>query len=84
MIVLFKNLVEREHQRVKIQAALQGVQLDEEKDEHPDIVRPKFKPSSFKFGDPKDYEHLTDEQKQKLTDNMMGKHQIWKNQTSLG
>jgi len=84
MIVLYKNLTDREYQRFKVQAALHGAKIDEDEDKHPEMVKRKSKPSSFKFGDPADYEHMTEEAKQKLTEKMMGTHQIWKGQTSLG
>ena len=82
MIVLFENLAEREYLRFKVQAALHGAKIDEDKE--PEIVKQKSKPSSFKFGDPADYKQMTKEAKQKLTEKMRGTHQIWKGQTSLG
>lgn len=81
MIVLYKNLTDREYQRFKIQAALHGAKLDEEK--LPTNSELKSKPSSFAFGEPESYEHMTEEQKQKLTDKMMGAHQVWKGQSTL-
>lgn len=83
MIVLYKNLTDREYQRFKIQAALHGEELDENEDKLFEEPKRKPKPSSFAFGEPESYEHMTEEQKQKLTDKMMGAHQVWKGQSTL-
>lgn len=82
MIILYKNLTEREYQRFKIQAALHGAKLDEKK--LPATPEQKSEPSNFVFGEPESYEHMTDEARQKLTEKMMGTHQVWKGQTTLG
>jgi len=85
MIVLYENALKREEERFKLQAALHGAKFDEDEDiDTTDTPKRKTtKAKSFMFGDPKDYEHLSPEERQRLTEQMMGKHQLWRKQTIL-
>jgi KaiC/GvpD/RAD55 family RecA-like ATPase len=65
--VLARHATEEERAQVKIQAAMRGIDVDkaekEEKEKKAMLVR-----------DPKDYEHMSPEERQELTDKMMGKY----------
>jgi len=47
------------------------------------IKQTRKKKDLFQFGDPKDYEHLSQEEREHLTQQMMGKHKIWAMKTPL-
>mgnify|MGYP001082970850 CR=1 FL=1 len=58
---------------MKFQAAIHGVTFNED----PPLVKTKPKANvipGFAFGDPADYEEMPQEERQKLTDKMMGVH----------
>jgi len=73
--------MEREYQRVKIQAALAGVDIEKGKrkgkGEKPMKENAKAEKQGFIFKDPKEYEHLSQEERQGLTDKMMGQFKAW-------
>ncbi len=56
-------------------ASIHGIDIDKAKKE-------KEEADSFLFRDPKDYKHLSKEEKEKLTQEMMGKHKGWADQKS--
>jgi len=68
--VLFSHLQEDEYNKWKIQAALAGVDVEKEEGK-------KREENSFTFRDPDEYNHLTEEEKKRLTEKMMGKHREW-------
>ena len=43
----------------------------------------KVKPSIFEFGDPKEYEKMSPDEKEKLTRKMMGVHKRWAGQKKI-
>ncbi|GAG37187.1 unnamed protein product, partial [marine sediment metagenome] len=72
----------REMDRMRFQAAIHGIDLDKEtgvkkgSQQVPPTV--KVKPmDGLKFGDPDSYKHLSQEKREELTQEMMGKHKAW-------
>lgn len=51
-----------------------GVDLEKEKSVPSDI---KNDETPFKFADPSEYEHLSPEDRQELTDKMLKQHRAW-------
>jgi hypothetical protein len=82
---LFEHTQKRELQKMKFWAALVGVDIDKEAEETP-RTPPKLssKSSGMMFRDPKDYEHMSKEERQALTDKMMGAHQRVMAKTPIG
>ncbi len=66
--------MEEEEAALQFQAALHGVKLR-------GVGQPSTKDNLEKavpmFGDPKDYDSLSQEEREELTEKMMGKHKIW-------
>ena len=56
-------------------AGVHGIDVDKE-------MKKKKEEDGFMFRDPKDYEHLSKEEKEKLTQEMLGKHKGWADQES--
>lgn len=82
---LYENYINYKNEEYKFLAALQGIDLDKEQSK---IQNRNSKPgqSSLRnnntvplFGNPEDYQHLTDEEKKEMTEKMMGKHKSWVN-----
>lgn len=82
MMVLFEHCQKREYYTLKFQAGLQGVDLDKELGKAPSTR--SSKESQFLFRDPKDYEHLSQEEREELTQKMMGMHKSWARSSPLG
>jgi len=61
-----KHATDEERARVKIQAALSGVDIDKEE-------KKRKEKESMLFRDPADYENLSPEEREQLTQKMMGK-----------
>ena len=68
--MLYKQAAAREEDRIKIEAKLHGIDVDKA------IAKAK-KDNIMTFRDPKDYENMSDDKKQELTDKMMGVHKSW-------
>jgi hypothetical protein len=64
---LFELNQDREISRMKFFAKLQGVDIDKQ-------LKEKEKESKVKFKDPKDYEKMSKEEREKLTQEMMQGH----------
>lgn len=77
MLVLFEDYQERQMQERRFQAAIHGINLDKEMKKQ---TMKKKEGSSFMFGDPKEYEKMSEEEKEKKTEEMMGKHKSWAGQ----
>ena len=56
-------------------AGVHGIDIDK-------VVKEKEKEDGFMFRDPKDYEHLSMEERRKKTQEMLGKHKGWADQGS--
>ena len=77
MYALFDNIQKSKNYELEFQAGIHGVDLKgnnnhtgSNKTENSERVVPFF-------GDPKEYEHLSDVEKEKMTEKMMGKHKTW-------
>lgn len=64
--MLYGHSIKRELAQYKMQAALHGIKLDDK------AVAKKEEESRLLFKDPKEYDHLSDEEKEALTQEMMG------------
>lgn len=56
---------------MKFDAAIHGVDIGKKKSS---VTTEQH---NFKFGDPEDYKKLSKKQREKLTQEMMGKHKAW-------
>ena len=74
MLVLFEDYQERQMQERRFQAAIHGINLDKEMKKQ---TMKKKEDSSFMFGDPKEYEKMSKEERKKKTEEMLGKHKSW-------
>jgi hypothetical protein len=74
MVGLYEHKLKEDEEHLRFQAAIHGAKLKE-------TGRPTTKNNLGKavpmFGDPKDYESLSQEEREEMTDKMMGKHKIW-------
>ena len=70
---------------MKIIGAFHGFTLSDEKTV-PKEQLPAFveKQELFVFGDPSQYEKMTTEERQELTEKMMGNHKTWQSSGGLG
>ncbi len=59
-------------------AAIHGIDIDKAKKE-----KEKEEADGFLFRDPKDYEHLSMEEREKLTQEMLGKHKGWEDREGM-
>ena len=55
-------------------AGIHGINLDKEMKKQTSKTKEE---GSFMFGDPKEYEKMSDEERKKKTNQMMGKHKSW-------
>ena len=83
---LFAEAGKRNHQKNAIIASFHGYELSDSTDTSGSTVVKRDElppgvsnPKTFVFGDPKDYEGMSDDQKAQLTQEMMGNHQNWVN-----
>ena len=82
---LFENAVKLKAQEYKIVGAFHGVSFDDKKaipsDQLPEGVSDARK---FVFGDPNSYKNLGQEEREKLTQEMMGNHKQWSSGGGIG
>jgi hypothetical protein len=74
-MVLCEYQQKAEFDKLKIQAAFFGVNLDEKGETK--VKKKKDKEDDFMFKDPKEYEKMEPEERKRLTDKMVGQHQKW-------
>jgi hypothetical protein len=76
---LFSNLQKIKQDDFKLQALLVGVDLDKETKKRPTKNSQTIQedPDIPIFGDPEKYKEYSEEEKQKITDQMMQKHKSW-------
>jgi hypothetical protein len=91
MIVLFEHGNKRQYDDMRFRASLAGVDLDKALEKAPGHVStpkdkgPKNQQNTFLFGDMSEYEHMSQEEKEELTQQMMGRHKAWgRNPMSAG
>lgn len=75
MYALFDNIQKSKEHELKFQAGIHGVEL-KDSNNHADRVDNLERPVPF-FGDPDEYKHLSVEEREQLTQKMMGKHKTW-------
>jgi len=66
--------------RMRFQAGIHGIDLDKETGmkRGSQVSTVKGKPADiFKFGDPDSYKNMSQEEREELTQQMMGKHKAW-------
>ena len=71
--MLYEHSEKRLVDRLKLEAGFHGIKLDG------DSKRSTASPEAEHGvpGDPDSYSHLTEQERQELTDRMMGKHRAW-------
>jgi len=76
MLVLFEHTEKRMVDRLKLEAGFHGIKLD---DDAPQSQGEPKRASKAKGvpGDPDSYSHLSMEERQRLTEQMMGNHKAW-------
>lgn len=79
--MLFEHAQNREMDRMRFQANIHGIDLDKEtgmKKGGQQVSPIKERPADiFKFGDPDSYKNMSQEAREELTQQMMGKHKAW-------
>jgi hypothetical protein len=74
-MTLFEHTQRRKEDELRFLAIIHGATFkDEEKEEKEDL---------FKFKDPKEYDHLSKEERKELTKKMKLKHQVWTSQKNV-
>jgi len=79
---LFKHTEERSLEATKLQAKIAGVEFKIQSGEVEKKPLEELK-RSFRFGAPEEYDHLSEEEKEELTQHMMGKHKMWKSSKKI-
>jgi len=75
MLVLFEHTEKRMVDRLKLEAGFHGIKLDDDAPKSQGATSaPKAKGVP---GDPDSYSHLSMEERQRLTEQMMGNHKAW-------
>jgi len=75
---LYENVQRQLYEEFKIQASLHGAEITDEKD-NVGTGTQQTQPKTL-FPDPKQFEHLSDEEKKKKTEELMAKHKMFFNQ----
>lgn|GEM_PF-1431071 len=83
--IMYSEAAKYRYEDYRILASFQGIKLPEDPNDSSGqrAVRASEVPpgvtdiKTFVFGDPKDYEKLTDEQKTQLTEKMLSNHKDW-------
>ena len=78
-MVLCEYQQKAEFDKLKIRAAFFGVNLEEDSKKKPKEQRKKGKKKEdvFMFKDPSEYENMSEEERKKLSEEMMSKHRQW-------
>lgn len=82
---LYEKAIDRKEEELRWQAALQGVDItksNKKPNSESDTATPDSRPG-FTFGSPDDYAHLSKEERDKITQEMMRKHKAWKEKSIL-
>lgn len=72
---LFENIQKSKNYELEFQAMIHGVEL-KGTNNHTDKTKNEDSAVPF-FGDPKEYDHLSDVEREEMTKKMMGKHKNW-------
>lgn len=82
---LFENAMRIKNQEYKIIGAFHGISFDDEKAvSSAELPEGVSDPRKFVFGDPNSYEKLGQEEREKLTQEMMGNHKQWSSGGGIG
>lgn len=73
---LFECYQSKQNRDYEFHAALQGIDLNKGKPKKRKDIQ-SADPAVPLFGDPEDYLELSEEQKENLTNKMLGKHKSW-------
>lgn len=76
IIGLYECKLKEDEEYLRFQAAIHGAKL-KETGRVPASSEDNLKKAVPMFGDPKDYESLSKEEREEMTAKMMGKHKIW-------
>lgn len=74
MYGLFENIQKTKEHEMKFLAHVHGVDLKSTKQSEPSAILEDKVPL---FGNPEDYEKMSDDEREDLTQKMMGKHKNW-------
>lgn len=74
---LFDRHQDEKYRDHRFLAAIQGINLDKELKKTPSQTPTKEQQGNFIFGDPTEYEKLTEDERVVLTSKMMGEHHGW-------
>jgi hypothetical protein len=77
---LYEYKLKEDEENIRFQAAIHGAKLKDT----PQKVSKTEDGAVPLFGDPKDYESMSREKREELTQRMMGKHKVWAGQSGLG
>jgi hypothetical protein len=77
---LYEFKLKEDEENIRFQAAIHGAELKEK----PQEGSKSGSETVPLFGDPKDYDSMSQEEREKLTKKMMGKHKVWAGQSGLG
>jgi hypothetical protein len=73
---LYEYKLKEDEEHLRFQAAIHGAKL-KEAGRAPTSSKDNLGKAVPMFGDPKDYESLSQEEREEMTEKMMGKHKIW-------
>ena len=86
--ILFKHSMEREadkeYNRMKFIANLIGADTGDEKKSKNNLEEAEKQQELPVFRDPNEYDNMSEEERKKLTEQMMSKHKKWVNNENLG
>lgn len=74
IVGLYEYYLKEEEASIRFQAAIHGTKLKETKQPSAEGNLEKSVPM---FGDPKDFDSLSQEEREEMTEKMMGKHKVW-------
>jgi hypothetical protein len=74
IVGLYEYYLKEEEAALRFQAAIHGAKI---KETGPPTTKDNLDKSVPMFGDPKDYESLSQEEREEMTAKMMGKHKLW-------
>lgn len=79
MSFLLNHYYTRDAEQSKFQAAIHGIDIGEENKtgSTKNHVPSKSNGKTLVFGDPTDYAHMSESEREKLTSEMMAKHRHW-------
>ena len=77
---LYDHQTKREALDLRFLAAIHGINLDDTQSDSSRETEKNVEKAVPLFGDPDSYNHLSQEEREELTQKMMGKHKVWARQ----